>query len=130
MDKAAKNKAACKAYYQANKADWPRRAEAKYYDSPEYMRKMNIKRLYGMTVEQYSSLLTAQGGVCKICKKPEQAIDKRTKQIRHLAIDHCHVTGKIRGLLCSYCNVGLGFFKDDKLSLQSAIEYLRASECG
>jgi Recombination endonuclease VII len=50
-------------------------------------------------------MLAAQGGVCAICRKPEMIVDERTPGgIRRLAIDHDHVTGRIRGLLCNRCN--------------------------
>ena len=58
----------------------------------------------------------------KICKAPE------TLQNKNLAVDHCHKTGKVRGLLCSKCNKGLGLFKDSKELLTTAIEYLEESK--
>jgi hypothetical protein len=57
--------------------------------------------------------------VCKICGKPETAINKK-----YLCIDHDHGTLKVRGLLCDNCNKGLGCFKDDIEALKKAIEYL------
>ena len=67
-------------------------------------------------------MLVAQGGVCKICggDKPDG------KHGWH--VDHCHVTDRIRGLLCNLCNIGLGGFKDDPAVLQKAIEYLRFTQ--
>lgn len=59
-----------------------------------------------------------ESNVCAICKQPES-------RKRHLALDHDHATGNIRGFLCSRCNIGLGFFRDDISYLGSAIEYLR-----
>lgn len=55
---------------------------------------------YGITSEQYDQMLSLQCGVCKICSKPPSRY--------RLAIDHCHKTGKIRGLLCAHCNGVLG----------------------
>ena len=69
----------------------------------------------GCTPELYAKLLLEQCGVCKICGK---------SQSRNLAVDHCHKTGEIRGLLCSTCNTGLGCFGDDKEMLTKALEYL------
>jgi len=69
------------------------------------------------TVEEYAAMLTAQNGVCKVCQKP-------SSDGKSLAIDHCHATGKVRGLLCNNCNNGLGRFKDDPVLLRSAIQYL------
>lgn len=61
-----------------------------------------------------------QGGVCAICGNPET--DKRNHR---LAVDHCHETDKIRGLLCKSCNIGLGMFKDNTNNLTRAVAYLR-----
>ena len=77
----------------------------------------NLKRKYGLTVDQYEAMLDAQGGLCAICRG-EQV------NVRRMAVDHCHDTGKIRGLLCNPCNAGLGQFKDDPDRMRIAIRYL------
>jgi hypothetical protein len=64
--------------------------------TPEATRRVNLKFSFGMTVEEYDALLTAQGGVCGICKRPPKS--------RRLAVDHDHATGRVRGLLCAFCN--------------------------
>lgn len=71
-----------------------------------------------LSVEEYDSMLQIQGGVCAICEAPP-------KPERRLAVDHCHSTGKIRGLLCTACNLTLGRFKDDAGRFEAAAEYLR-----
>jgi hypothetical protein len=76
------------------------------------LRKMGISR------GSYEALLVEQRGVCAICKRP-------CEQNSRLAIDHDHATGRVRGLLCARCNIGLGYFLDDPLRLQAALEYLR-----
>jgi Recombination endonuclease VII len=73
---------------------------------------------YGLTVDQYNAMAEAQGGVCYICRKPETV---RTR----LSVDHCHATGKVRGLLCLSCNNGLGWFQDDIGRMLAAVEYLK-----
>lgn len=68
------------------------------------------KRLWDkfrITVEQYEEMLAAQGGVCRICSGTER------DEFRLLAVDHDHVTGKVRGLLCTKCNVAIGLLDDD-----------------
>lgn len=73
-------------------------------------------RKYGIQPEIYYKLLNEQENRCIICKKEENK--------RNLSIDHSHKTGKVRGLLCSNCNRGIGFLKDDVEILKNAILYL------
>ena len=79
-------------------------------------------RNFGLTQEAYLSLLDSQGGVCKICREPETLTRKGV--VVALAVDHCHSTGRVRGLLCSFCNRGLGHYKDDPARLRAAADYL------
>lgn len=72
--------------------------------------------IYGLDEAAFNEMLWSQGGVCKICMQPNG--DKR------LVVDHDHATGAVRGLLCSLCNSGLGFFKDSLFNLEGAIRYL------
>ncbi len=82
-------------------------------------RKTMLKCYYGISVEEYDALLARQNGKCAICReKPEG---------QTLCVDHCHATGKIRGLLCRSCNVGLGNYRDDPRRMRAAIAYLEAS---
>jgi protein-arginine kinase activator protein McsA len=73
----------------------------------------------------YQDLLSTQNFSCKICLAPESFIDPRAKQIRRLAVDHCHKTNKVRGLLCNRCNKCIGQFDDSIILLQQAIIYLK-----
>ena len=81
-------------------------------------RKSFLKRLYGITVEEYDAMLERQGGVCAICAGEET-------RGQRLAVDHCHATGKVRGLLCFSCNTTLGKFNDSQELLARAIKYLQ-----
>lgn len=81
-------------------------------------REKHLRRKFGITLAQYDILLKEQGGVCKICKDIDHAYD-------NFQVDHCHTTGKIRGLLCHLCNKGLGHFKDSPQLLEKAIAYLK-----
>jgi ribosomal protein S14 len=67
-------------------------------------------------------MFSRQGGLCAICGKPETT--KRKGVTFQLAIDHCHDTGRVRGLICRRCNSGLGYFYDDPMLLQRALGYL------
>lgn len=69
---------------------------------------------YGISLEDFLEIKEKSQGLCMICGSAK--ID---------AVDHCHTTGRVRGLLCKRCNVGLGYFKDDVMLLQKAINYLQ-----
>ena len=83
----------------------------------QQVRAVKLKRRYGITKEQYNLILAGQDFKCAICGK-EYNWNKK------LDVDHDHNTGKIRGLLCGNCNRGLGLFKDNKLIIKNAINYL------
>jgi hypothetical protein len=83
-----------------------------------------LKKRFGINLEQYNQLLEAQNGVCAICEQ-EETRTQRNGNISALAVDHDHKTGKVRGLLCSGCNVSLGRFKDNQTLLQNALNYLQ-----
>lgn len=78
--------------------------------------------LYGVSLEQYEAMMAAQGGVCAICGTSDwPGKDNRPH------VDHCHETGKVRGILCGPCNNGLGNFGDDPARLRAAAAYLEAA---
>lgn len=79
-------------------------------------RKARYKAAFGITIEEYDKLFTEQQGLCAICNLPQPT--------KLLAVDHDHQTGKIRSLLCHFCNSGLDYFKDSPSLLASAIKYL------
>ena len=81
---------------------------------------LRLLKAYGITLEDYYKILKFQGGVCAVCKKSP---DGRGK----LHVDHNHITGIIRGLLCYSCNAGLGKFKEDPELFRRAVVYLKAS---
>ena len=70
----------------------------------------------------------AQGGVCAICSNTETIVNVRTGKPKALHVDHCHKTGKIRGLLCSRHNKGMGLFNDDPALLRAAAAYLEGHQ--
>ena len=81
---------------------------------------------YGISLDTYNDMLSNQHGVCAICHLPEKAKNNQG-ELKPLAVDHCHTTGKVRGLLCHSCNVLLGRAYDNTVILASAIEYLKNS---
>src|SRR5216684_1391978 len=78
---------------------------AKYLAANAKSRRANLLKRYGISWPEYELRLALQGGVCAICKKKPKR--------RLLCVDHCHKTGKVRGLLCSSCNAALGLYEDD-----------------
>ena len=103
---------------------WSRKGACKTCESKRVKdgrvhRSYMLRTLYGITLEQHDALLESQGGVCAICgATPEQSAKGA------LAVDHCHTTGKVRGLLCGNCNVGIGQLRDDPKLVRRAAEYL------
>lgn len=86
-----------------------------------------IDKRYNLKPGQKQAILEKQNGVCGICKNPETS-GYREMERRDLAIDHCHKTGTIRGLLCTNCNNGIGRFKDSIELLKNAVIYLQRIE--
>lgn len=85
-------------------------------------RKYSFKYTYGITVEEYDKMLEEQGDKCKICGTPQSGIKKK------LAVDHCHTTNKVRGILCSKCNTAIGLLNDDIELIEKVIQYLKNSK--
>jgi hypothetical protein len=81
-----------------------------------------LKKAYGITLDEYNKLLSKQKNKCSICEIDNNG--KYRNKARAFAVDHCHNTNKIRGLLCSDCNIAIGLLKDNTKYLQSAINYL------
>jgi hypothetical protein len=116
----------CKACRRVSARKWgaitenkaPRIRDISYEQSRNYM----LKHRYGITQEDYTTLLRNQQHSCAICKKD---INDMTY---HLHVDHSHTTGEVRGLLCSPCNVYLGYIKDNPTIFQNGIQYLQGKE--
>ena len=81
----------------------------------QILRKRDLKKLASISLEDYEKMFDEQKGLCLICE---------TSYVKALAVDHDHITGKVRGLLCGQCNLGLGNFKDNETLLSRAVEYL------
>lgn len=90
---------------------------------PEYHRNKELLKAYGVTLEWYRETLASQNDACAICKQPETTLIRG--KVINMSVDHNHITGAARGLLCTQCNRALGLFKDNEYTLQSAISYLR-----
>ena len=134
-----------KQYYQKNKDKWNKRRRekrdeinaakrAKYAEDPEVQayyktrakqyrvenphrrRHAELKARYGLTPDQYDAMLVSQNNACAVCK---------CEFIKTPHVDHCHDSGKVRGLLCFNCNRAIGHFQNDPSIMVNAIKYLR-----
>lgn len=90
--------------------------------NPDYFFDFDLRKRYNVTLDWYREQLAKQNNVCAICKRPESAVIRG--KVIAMPVDHCHKTGRARGLLCTKCNRGLGLFNDDRDVLQAAIKYL------
>ena len=103
----------CKLCHNARAKLW-RKKNPGYYDrrlkrDPNYFRGKKLLKLYGISLEEYERMYQEQGGLCRICGKPETR--KVNGRAVPLCVDHEHRTGKVRGLLCYSCNIALGFLE-------------------
>ena len=106
-------------FYRNKKQKDGRRASCKEcYYSPEQEAARNLKARYGITLAEYDTMLEQQGGCCKVCRTTDSGGKGR------FHVDHNHTTGKVRGLLCSGCNKGLGHLQDSPDVLLKALAYL------
>lgn len=109
----------CKACVSADEKlrDKSHRDSATY----EYKRRERFRRKYGITIAEYEQMLTSQQGLCAICRKPDAGWNRGNVMV----VDHDHVTGAVRGLLCHWCNSLLGQARDNVDVLTAAIAYLQ-----
>lgn len=126
-----------KEYYERNKEKLKEYRTNWYYENRELglerskkwaksnkdRRKHNLlKSMYNITLDDYNKMFEDQNGCCKICEKHQSELNKP------LFVDHCHTTGKVRGLLCSKCNLGIGYADDSVNILKNMIKYLEDAE--
>ena len=91
---------------------------------PERQRKIHkgaqLRYKYGLTPEQYQAMLVAQSGGCAICGADSPGCGRT-----YFSVDHCHASGRVRGLLCSNCNSGIGLLGDSASTVAKALAYLQ-----
>ena len=105
-------------YARKQRQDPEYRARRKAARKPIYSMRYRLKKEFGLTVEDYEQLHETQGGKCAVCGRPENG--------RRLDVDHCHTTGKIRGLLCNPCNQSLGLLGESPERIKGLLAYLGA----
>jgi len=93
-----------------------------YKGNPETFLQLQRKHNYGIAAEQYQALYEQQGGVCASCRHPEIRMYKG--KVRNLAVEHCHTTGRVRGLLCHDCNTALGLLREDPERIKALLRYI------
>ena len=113
-----------KSGYRSSCIECSKESSKRFKKSPEQIKAGHLKHDYGLTVEEYAKMYKEQDGLCAICGKPE-TVRNHSHVISALAVDHNHETGRVRGLLCSNCNKGIGNLKEDETILLNAIEYLK-----
>lgn len=92
-------------------------------------RNSDYRKTFGIDIEQFESLLDKQNGRCAVCGDTETRLGNGGS-VRRLSIDHCHSTGKIRGLLCYRCNSVLGYCKDNSTLLRDLAGYVDHADTG
>lgn len=117
----------CKACSRDAQRAW--RSKQPDYDKRRYQatkvetRERHLVRKYGVSLADYETMLAGQDGKCAICQTTPD-----TQRYGVFHVDHCHATGRVRGLLCRGCNNILGVINDDPAALKRAIEYLKEPE--
>ena len=124
-----KNKEQKKAYYRRYREKHGDRlraeARARHWENRDqrllYLREYRLKKLFGLDEATYQELSNKQNNLCAICDQPNRWYIEGRKHYR-LAVDHCHIDGRIRGLLCNRCNLCLGWFEDRREVILKYIE--------
>lgn len=106
-----------KAYYITNKKKLAMQHKIWKKNHKKELENIALKDKYGITLEDKREMWKKQNGRCAICKK-------KLIESNDCHVDHCHITGMVRGLLCRKCNAVLGYANDDSIILQDAINYL------
>lgn len=115
-----------KEYYDAHKEEISKQHKEYYSTHKAEFRKKRVTYLFGIDDTEYSNMVEKQNNLCAVCGNPET--QTRNGVIKRLAIDHNHVTGKVRKLLCNNCNISIGYAKESPEILRKMIEYLEEFE--
>lgn len=107
---------------ESNQEWWARKWASRTVKTPHFERSRMVRK-YGLTPAEYSAMHVAQDGKCAICEREETSMTVKGA-VRSLAVDHCHNTGKVRGLLCSRCNTTLGRIEESPQLLRAMFDYL------
>jgi len=108
-------------YYHKDATDRARRVRQYRKDNPDAVKNVVLKRRFGITIEQYKSILTSQDNKCALC-----LTENPGRKDKFFQVDHCHKTNKVRALLCLTCNLALGAAKDDPILLRKMADYIES----
>lgn len=111
------------AYLEAERQRERIRSRARHLANPSLVRNRTLRYKYNLSPTDYAALYAVQRGTCAICFQPETAKHKNSVT-KALSVDHDHVTGRVRQLLCDACNQGIGKFRDNPALLRAAADYL------
>jgi hypothetical protein len=114
-----------KQWYKRNRAKRNEQTKTYYQQNERQFRENAYRSKYGIGVEDYERMVEEQKGVCALCSKPEAAKDGRSGRVRRLAVDHCHETEKVRGLLCYRCNHLIGCLGDNLEAAERLVRYMK-----
>ena len=109
--------------YKKNPAHFKEIQKKYLKNNPRSRLNSSLKSDFGITIEQFDLMMKLQNGLCAICKGPE-IVKHQNGNVRQLSVDHNHKNGKVRGLLCTRCNQGIGSLREDRNILTNALEYL------
>lgn len=123
-EKREKNRIKNKAWREKDREAYNRNMREWKANNRDKITRYKWKMRYGITPEHYNEMWAAQNGKCAICGNEETARHNTSKKVLKLAVDHCHKTGKVRGLLCQDCNRGIAKFKENAETLIRAREYV------
>jgi hypothetical protein len=108
-----------KKYYEDNKEAYRAKNQKWHEENKDKRKNDKLFSRYNLTLEAYKTMFDDQNGCCAICRKHQVEV------VKTLCVDHDHITGKVRALLCDDCNKGLGQFKDNPELLEVAAKYLK-----
>src|ERR1700693_631716 len=109
-------------YHKVNAKKISKQRKEHYKVNVDKIRNSHFIHYYGITLEEYDSIFKDQKGCCAICGIYYSKLKKK------LCVDHNHLTGKVRGLLCNACNQGIGYLQENNTTLLSALKYLEKHE--
>tara|TARA_R110000744_G_scaffold176069_1_gene294952 strand:- start:35 stop:466 length:432 start_codon:yes stop_codon:yes gene_type:complete len=111
----------CKGCDTKARAKWAKNNPEK---SRRSSRERSLKCKYGISLRDYEEMLESQGKSCACCGATENHTSGSSREGWNFAVDHCHTTGVVRGLLCNQCNRAIGMLGDTVEGIQKAIDYL------